>query len=318
MISQFADQAKVQEIFSRSPELERFAFEFCKAFNCTIQECPEPEFGRRNPTVALLTKDGVPCGTLKVDPSGDKDKQSGKYVPVYYYESPIVSKSKGSARAGRNCRDSISIKGLIDATKRANDIPTIDKLLEHHINGISYAFSVTQRDTGSSRMQMSKDAILALIRSHLELDKSSVNLYDAEIKEIYKQYLDSEKKSMEANKLYERFCAGSYLIGVHRPERHMPPFYTVAEVSNNGMRHTKDVKDFTFHTPLKRYASLMDCPEIAPHVPIIAAWASGMLHSDADNELKLPRADKYYPEIDVASGYADVEVAWHLIPKAHE
>ena len=73
-------------------------------------------------------------------------------------------------------------------------------------------------------------------------------------------------------------------------------------------------KDFVFHTPLKRYSSLMDCPEIAPHVPIIAAWASGMTHADKTNELNLPRADKYYEDIDVASGYQSRE-SWHLIPK---
>ena len=224
--------------------------------------------------------DGIPVGRLMVNMNGERDKETGKHIPVYYYESPLVNKMKGSARASRDCRDSISIKGLIASTKKSGDMPSSQALLKHFIRGISYAFGATLRDTRPTHLSLDQDELLALVLSHLELDKNSVKIYDENIKAKYKDYVDSQVKAMQSNTVHNRFCEGSYLIGVvshslNGVDRLDKPYYLVGEVSTTSPQ-PRDYKDFIFHAPLKRYSSLMDCPEIAPHVPIIAAWASGM------------------------------------------
>lgn len=313
MISQFADQAKVQNIFANARELEKFAFEFCKEFKCTVQE---PVKDSRLSSVTLVTDGGLPCGRLMVDMSGERDKETGKYVPVYYYESPIVNKSKGSARAARDCRDSITIKGLIAAVKKHNEGPTTAKLQNNYANGIRYAFGSTNRGRGRPRIDLREDVALALVLSHLQVDTNSIKQYDAQLVQEYEKYLISIEQSKQSMSTYERFCKGSYVIGVMRTSRNESPYYVVGEVayatSSTGDDHVH------FQTPLKRYSSLMNCPEVAPHVPIIAAWAGGQSNRDDDNELKLPRTDRYWEEIDVATGYASSSECWHLIPKECE
>ena len=120
---------------------------------------------------------------------------------------------------------------------------------------------------------------------------------------------------MESMNTHARFCEGSYLIGYIRNDMTgVKPYYLVADVSAK-QQPGRELNDFTFHTPLKPYLTLMDCPEVAPHVPIIAAWADGRNDKDPENDLKLPIADKYYPEVDVASGYSNRSQMWFLIPK---
>lgn len=307
IISQFADANAVQNIFSHSPELERFAFEFCKEFNCAVENPSEVNMLRSRPFINLVTQDGLPVGTLTVDPTGDHDK-NGKRIPVYFYDSPAVQKAKGSARANRHCRDSTSIKSIITAVKKNKETPSHDSLVKSYANGINYAFSSIKRSQRAVRLDLDANEALALILSYLELDKNSMRIYDASVKEKYKQFLVSQEKYMDSETTFKRFCEGSYLIGWLQNDHHEPSYYVVAEVAAQN-------SDLTFQTPLKRYKTLMDCPEIAHHVPIIAAWASGYSNKNEDNELKLPRNDHYYPEVDVASGYSTRSEMWYLIPK---
>ena len=95
MYSQFANQATIQSQFQLAPELEKFAYEFCKAFNCTIYDLKESRY----PAVGLAMPDGIPVGRLMVNMNGERDKETGKHIPVYYYESPLVNKMKEIGRA---------------------------------------------------------------------------------------------------------------------------------------------------------------------------------------------------------------------------
>ena len=269
IISQFADQTVVQDILSGSPEMERFAFEFCKEFKCVVEQPIYRMRTRLRPTLHLLTPEGLPVGSLSVDPRGDRDKD-GKHVPVYFYDSPAVQKSKGSARASRSCRDSTNIKAIITAVKKNKEAPSIDTLIKAYGGGISYAFGSIHRGIRSPRLDLNGDEGLALVLSYLELDKNSVKFYDDSIKQKYTQLLDSKATQMDSQITLKRFAKGSYLIGWMKREHDESPYYVVADVSAD------DHDKFTFHTPLKRYKTLMDCPEIAHHVPIIAAWASGV------------------------------------------
>lgn len=309
IISPFADQAVVQSIFSHSPELERFAFEFCKEFNCIVEEPVQGASMRSRPYLTLLTSDGLRAGKLQVDPLGDNDKD-GKRIPVYFYDSPIVTKSKGSSRAGRTCRDSTSIKALINVVKRNDEIPSHEKLVTAYGAGIRYAFRSIEAGRRAVRLDLNGDEALALVLSYLELDKTMVNLHNESIKQKLMQYQISLEREVNTEATLKRFCNGSYLIGYTQEDHGAPPSYIVGEVS---VDFGQD--QLTFHAPLKRYKTLMDCPEIAPHVPIVAAWAEGQAFKDPENELRLPRNDRYYPEIDVAGGYASRSEMWYLIPK---
>lgn len=315
MISQFADQAKVQNIFSKAPELEKFVFEFCQQFKCAVQE---PIKATRLSSVAIVTADGLPCGRLMFDPEGERDKETGKRVPVYYYESPIVRKAKGSARSASDCRDSITIKGLIAAVKKHNEGPSRDKLQVRYSEGIRYAFNSARKNNYTDRLGVRDDATLALMQYYLQVDTNSIRQYDDVIKREYEKYLLSAEQSKQSMNTFQRFCKGSYVIGVMRTHHDSEPYYLVGEASWDEDSNKDTHEKITFHAPLKRYSSLMNCPEVAPHVPIIAAWASGQTNRDDAHELKLPRSDHYWEDVDVSGGYATGSECWYLIPKAYE
>lgn len=307
MISQFANPTDIQAVLSAHPLLERFAHEFCKEFNCLVSGAA----ASMRPSVTIATADGLPAGTLQIDSRGAQNRD-GAYIPVYYFTGNSVRKAKGSARSNANTRDSTNIRTLLSAVKKNNEAPSHDTLLKHYINGIRYAFVSTLRTNRSARIELNQDEALALVLSHLKLDTNSVDLHNQSIQEKYKQFIISSEQNMENNRAHNRFCEGSYLIGYMGNMGGR--YYLVADVSAK-QKPGADVEEFTFHTPLKRYNSLMECPEIAPHVPIIRAWAEGKPNFDKENELGLPSRDVYYDDIDVASGYSSVSEPWFLIPK---
>ena len=94
MYSQFANQATIQSQFQLAPELEKFAYEFCKAFNCQVSDTEGfNSLGRRG--VRVVIGEGIPAGFLYVDPNCARNKD-GERIISYMYKSPAIEKDRCS------------------------------------------------------------------------------------------------------------------------------------------------------------------------------------------------------------------------------
>lgn len=290
-----ADVGALQELFAQLPELEKFAFEFCVAF-------PHLRLDRvDNKHINLHDENGLHMGRLRVSPGSAMTKE-GKRVTRYEFSSDTVQKARYT-NTDRQTRDSVNIKSLITAVKKNGEVPDARKVLETFKRGIIYAFESTHKKT-SVAFSLPTEVQLALVKSHLQLDKLGMERYALEIKDTYEAYMRNMEEHAEHDKNYKRFCAGSYLIGWLPRDEH----YLVGEASCEGEK-------VTIHEGLKRYTTLKDHPEHAGTVAMINAWASGQPTYNNNNEFGLPFGDKYYPDIDVSTGYRGQDVLWMLIPK---
>lgn len=290
-----ADIGAVQELFRQLPDLEKLTFEFCVAFpHLRVNSV-------NNKRISLHDENGLQLGHLAVSP-GSAITKDGRRVTRYEFSSDSVKKARYT-NTDRQTRDSVNIKSLITAIKKNNEVPDAKKILETFKRGILYAFESTHK---KSRVDffLSTEAQLALVKSHLQLDKLGLERYALEIKDTYEAFVKSMEKQAEDDKIYKRFCAGSYLIGYLPHDGH----YLVGEVSCEGEK-------VTIHEGVKRYTTLKGHTEHAGTVAMINTWASGLSNHNNNNEFGLPFNDKYYPELDVSTGYRGQDALWMLIPK---
>lgn len=309
MISQFTDQEAIRKLLDEHPLLARFAAEFCNNFGTKVAYSAS-----RPRSVSLHTADGLYVGSLYYEPEGGRDK-NGARIPVYYYDSETcVQKERSSARTGRHTRDSTKISTLIRTVKMHKEEPTAEKITQNYKSGIRYAFIYARGNNRTTHLQLTGDALMAMARNYLGVDSDMVRIYHAEIEEAYKRYEEEVRANTTRLGTFERFAKGSYAIGYMTDETRQP-YYVVGEVTATAVT-LNDRTDIQFQGPMKRYSTLADCPEVAPHVPIIAAWASGKFPNHrAEGELGLPRSDTYHDDIDVATGYNTSAAFWTLIPK---
>lgn len=290
-----ADVGAVQELFRQLPDLEKLAFEFCVAFpHLRVNSV-------YNKRISLHDENGLQLGHLGVAP-GSAITKDGKRVTRYEFSSDSVQKARYT-NTDRQTRDSTNIKSLITVIKKNNEVPDAKKVLETFKRGIIYAFEATHKKTRLD-FSLPMETQLALVKFHLQLDKLGLERYALEIKDTYEAYVKNTEERAEHDKTYNRFCAGSYLIGYLPQDGH----YLVGEASCEGEK-------ITIHEGVKRYTTLKDHPEHAGTVAMINAWASGQPNHNKNNEFGLPFNDKYYPDLDVSTGYRGQDALWMLIPK---
>ena len=308
MISQFTDQEATRKHLDEHPLLARFAAEFCNNFGTKVA------YSASRPRAVLLhTTEGLYAGSLYYDPDSGRDK-NGARIPVYYYDSEAcIQKERSSARTGRHTRDSTKISTLIRTVKTNKEEPTAEKIMTQYKSGIRYAFIYSRGNDRAVRPQIDDEALLAAMRYYLGVDSDAAKNYHAELSQAYKKYEEEVEANTRRRGTFDRFAKGSYAIG-YMTDESIKPYYLVGEVAATSVT-LNDRTDIQFQGPMKRYSTLADCPEVAPHVPIIAAWASGKFPNRGEGELGLPRGDTYHDEIDVATGYNTSAAFWTLIPK---
>lgn len=293
MISQFANEQKVRDVFALVPELERFAFEFCKAFNCKVTE-------RNNTNLGVVTEDGVVVGALSFNSTGGFDKSTGKSIPTYQYFDIFAEHTKRE-------RSSIKIKSLISAVKKAGLEPTDEKAKKSYARAIRYGFDALGRGREPD-LPLIHSEKLFLIKQYLKLDTNEVSVYASAIQAKYNEYQNQLRQYMEMQSESMRFKRGVHAV-LWCKNNSNAPYYIVTEAGIE-----KD--EVVFQAPLKRYLTLRDVPQIAQDVPLIRAWAEGKDFFESNNELGLPVRDTYHSEIDVACGYThNNDGGWFLIPK---
>jgi hypothetical protein len=160
---------------------------------------------------------------------------------------------------------------------------------------------------GVPRMSIDNNMLVAMTRFVLGVDSSVPGMYISDLKEKFDQYQLQMQSFEAANADYSRYARGVTLVCVNTLED--KPHYLVCDATFD-----RSTDKFAIQGDLKRYNSLADSP-IADLAVMIKTHFQGTQHYDQYNDLGVIRADKFYPEIDIATGYSRHQEFWVAIPK---
>ena len=301
-ISQFANEALTQQQMDDNPKLKSLAMQMCHEFNLRVHQTNEAH------KLNLLTERGLPVGNLSVI----KDYRNSEF----YYEvsmPDIIQKEKSSARSDRNSRDSDKVATLIKSIKKNKEIPTEEKLTKNYLQCLYYAL-MRVGEAQQPSVSIHNDIALSAIKFALGIDTIGVQLHTAKLQEIYDQYMKSVNELSSAKNNQTRYLKGCTAIGIVGNRWHNDthkPYYLVGDVAGNADNN------LAFQGNLTRYASLADT-EHAPITAMIRTYMQGSKNPEGSNELCVAWADRYYDEIDIATGYTGSSGLWVLIPKHAE
>jgi hypothetical protein len=169
-------------------------------------------------------------------------------------------------------------------------------------HGIRYAFINVSKGRVPS-ISITDGLTIDLIE-HVLLDKSISHEQNEILSAVYKTYQSEMKQFESSNENAKRFENGARIIGITSGDK---PYYLVGEATYHDGK--VDIQG-----NLKRYDSLKDVPEFTADVLMINTYMQSQSQNDMRNEFGLPRRDTYYPDIDVATGYAGDEL-WVALPK---
>lgn len=283
-------------------ELLRLAQEVNASFGLEVGSLIE---SANRPYLKFLTPEGIVCGGCSVAKDTSK---SGENAYRYYLTLPTISKEKASANSDRDTRDSVSLATLIRTIKKNAEEPTAEKLLRAMNDGMKYTMrAVANASHGKPRLSFDSDTSLAVARFILGVDSSLPNMYISNLQDKFNKF-QSEMQSFEAaNADYARYTRGVTLVCVNNSTNKVHYLVGDATFDNSNDR-------FDIQGGLKRYNSLSESP-IADLAVMIKAYMQGTPQFDSGNDLGIVRTDRYFPEIDVATGYQRHQELWVAIPK---
>jgi hypothetical protein len=300
-ISQFANAEATQKQMDDNPKLKSLAMQVCHEFNLRVHQHKELH------KLEILTEQGLPVGNIAVI----KDYRDGEF----YYEvsmPDIITKEKSSARSDRNSRDSDKVATLLKSIKKNKEIPTLEKLTKNYLQCLFYALQRVGEAHNPS-ISIHNDVALSAIKFALGIDTMEVQLHTAKLQETYDQYMKSVSELSNAKDNQARYLKGCTAIGIAggRWSDSNAPYYLVGNVGadENG--------NLAFQGNLTRYATLTDT-EHAPTAAMIRTYMQGNKNGSGNNDLGVPWSDRYYNEIDIATGYTGNTGLWTLIPKHAE
>lgn len=301
-ISQFADRDETQKRMDNNSKLKSLAMQVCHEFNLRVSD-----FIKDANKLSLFTEQGLSVGTISVI----KDYRDGEF----YYEvsmPDIISKEKSSARSDRNSRDSDKIATLLKSIKKNKEIPTTEKLTKTYLQCLFYAL-MRVGEAHKPSISITNDVALSAIKFALGIDTMGVQLHTAKLQEIYDQYMKSVNELSTAQINQARYLKGCTAIGMvgNRWSDSVASYYLVGNVGGD------ENGNLAFQGELTRYSTLADT-EHAPIAAMIRTYMQGSQHGESHNELGIPWADRYYDEIDIATGYTGSSGVWALIPKYAE
>lgn len=302
VVERFMQATKGSELY----ELRRLAQEVNAAFGTQVIQIGRiMNITSYKPSVRFITADGIQCGSGSVTKDGKKD---GGDVYRYYLSFPTISKEKASANSDRDSRDSVNLPALIRTIKKNGEEPTNKKILDALNDGMKYTMRAVSNSVRSNpRLSFDTDLALAVTRFILGVDSQLPNMYISHLQDKFNQF-QSEMQSFEAaNADYARYARGVTLVCINTVES--KPHYLVGDATFNTANDR-----FELQGGLKRYNSLADSP-IVEIATMIKTYFQGTPHYEKDNDLGVLRQDKYFPDIDIAVGYAKHQELWVAIPK---
>jgi len=300
IISKFGDRELTKTRLENNDALRNMALEFCATFK-NVSVCASLN-SQSLSHVDILMDNGLHAGSLYVT----KD-YNGEF---YQYTSDVfVSKQKATGRANKQTRDSKTITGLIKAVTKNKEWPQYDGLYRSFRRGLSYAFNATCPGR-PAQIDLSSELAGALVVSYIEKTDIS-GQYDATLLAKYDELMRKRREYMEGADAFKRFAKGCKVVAISQRTHAGPHTYYVGNVSAtlDSRGGIQDINLIHFH----RYDFISECDLVAADMAIIKTYMQDKI-KDAFNPLHIPFADKYYPEIDIATGYDNREMLWVLIP----
>jgi len=267
--------------------------------------------GSYNPSVALLSEDGITCGNARVSQDAIKE---GKIIYRYFVQLPTIRKEKASANSPRDTRDSSSIATIIRAIKKNKEEPLREKLYADLYDGIRYPFQAVQAASSNKpSIRIDGDMAEAVARKILGIDDTMALGYITQLRQSYDKFQYEMKLNEAATKEIRRYRKGTDIVCITRDNAGAATYYLVGETVQDPTDSDKVVLQGT----LKRYNSLADT-RLAPTIAMIKTYMQGQAGYDRTNEFGVPLGDNYYKDIDVATGYSNRNQLWIAIPKNAE
>lgn len=295
IISKFGDTEFTKTRLDNNAGLRNLALEFCSTFK-NVRVIADKNGGAHQLNVVM--DNGLPAGMLAVS----RDREGDYYV---YKSDVFVRKQKATGRADKTTRDSKTITGLIKAVVKNQESPQYSRLFKSYERGLRYAFNATM-PRGSMRVEIGDEVLNALLINYVE--RSGVGAHDEIIRDKYDELLRKRQERIENDKTYKRFLNGCKLVGIHNGSS----FY-VGNVSATLTSRGDEIDNINL-IHLQRYDYLSECDEVAAEMAIIKTYMQGKFPNENWNPFHIPFSDKFYPEMDIATGYENREMLWVLIP----
>jgi hypothetical protein len=303
IISEYGNKEFARTKLETNERLRNLALEFCSTFkNVRVSSTDN----NKTKTIQLVMENGLTAGHLAVN----SDAYGGYYT---YSSDAFVKKSKATSRANKQTRDSKTITGLIKAVVKNKEWPQYTQLYESFDRGIRYAFQATL-DRDLPYVDVNRDTLSAMIINHVEGNGlGGLGIHDAIIREKYDELMLKRQKSQDGKRTFNRFVAGCKLIGISSPYGNSECTYYVGSVSA-ALDKGGDTIDKINLIHLQRYNYLTECDLVAGDMAIIKTYMQGKNPNADNNPFYIQFGDRYYPDIDVATGYENREMLWVLIP----
>jgi hypothetical protein len=308
IVSQFADRERTENVLSNNEMLRRFAKEFCHEFDTRVMEQKDFSDSYPNNKLRLLTASGMEAGFISIARHRGEDENH------YNVTMPTIRKEKASKRSDKGARDSDKLSILLRAIRKNKEEPTDQKLLAQYQPQIRYALNRITREN-EPEIRIGSAVTLATVKLALGIDNGEAQFHTSKLQEAYRKYMQQKEKFDNAANDRKRFDKGFYAVGVMHSNRYNA-HYLVTE-GEGGV--DKDGSPCTVIQPtVTRYTSMADSP-LAVTAMMIRTYGEGKNWDGDDKDIKLPWADQYYPDIDIATGYSGRDQGvWLLIPKHGE
>lgn len=245
----------------------------------------------------------LPCGHCLVQ-QGSMTDSGLKYT--YTLNLPTINK-KVSQNGSKSSRVGTSISGVIRTIRKHNEVPTAERLIKDMLPGLNYAFtSIVSAVRSQPTIALSGDLAVACIRSILGVDSKLAYSYTAELQELFSEYQSKMKTFNSATDDLHRYEKGCLAIGIDQSAGYgKPASYIIGRASRvNGVPHLEN---------LQRLDTLEGHP-LSDVFMMIRTYMQSQPNHDQYNELYVPRNDKYYPDIDISTGYLQSTLFWVIIP----
>lgn len=302
IISQYADQDKTNNVLQNNNSLMRFAQEFCHEFGMKVLETNQIN------AVRIITPNGLDVGKIGIyRHQGESENHYRIYMPF------VIHKEKASKRSGRSERDADKLATLFRTLRKNKEIPNEELMIKSFRAPIRYALSRIV-NVPEPRVSISSEATLTLIQKLLGKSEYVDPSHYAEVEETYEKYLKAKLSNDNANKDLERISKGFHLVGIMPHDgNNNGYYYLVAE----GTATSAETNDIMIQPNVTRYKTLADSP-LAATAMMIRTYAEGKGFTD-NNDLKLPWSDRFYSDLDIATGYSNRDLGlWVVIPKHGE
>ena len=299
-ISPFADADLVAKTLDSSPRLESLAFDFCSKFGTQLAEHPNANSGSYK-RINVMTDLGITIGALAVGSDSD-----GEY---YLYHSNFIKKERGSRRSDARSRDASKISTLLRTIASNGDVPDPDSVMDKFTGGLRYAYRAMQGNT-NARLEVTNSLTIAMAEHILKINEDNLTNNLGELTLRYEEYAKQRDKNEKSQALAGRFAEGTTSIAIF--DTGTRPYYVVC---NTVYDYEKDKA--TFIGAPKRVNSLSEIPELISDIAIIRAYFETHRndHDMGSNDLGAPRRDRYYEDIDIATGYSEAGMMWVILPK---